>query len=781
MTDIDEHHAKMELVRLNGLLNEPILIIGGLAVRYYYRGRSTSDLDIVCSLSQQKFIDKEAYPSDEYEFEERQTDLRPEVVYKNIKTGTKIYIGSKILERNPYPYIIYNDYFDGSVNFKYDDVVCDNVLVPSAHHLAFTKIISFHGRRSSPKSLQDLEDFSNISNHRSFALNHFINYMEGVGAKSVVLSALDTQSLSKQELQVFQRSSLYKAGEFTRQNNPMQQVKKIPKKPPHVKHPNQQKSLKVGPKQVRAVDHGPKIKLRDMYFGTIDANYEMQHAGEQRKELFYETYFRQPGVDPDLFLKGERFIAHGLKGTGKSSLLRYLEMRVLKDEVSTIRPIVYNFNSEFPKDIYDDVRRAFNGDMEYTSQQRSNIYRDLDYVSVWIYTLCKYVAYRMSDHPEAIFENNFYKEKFLKLLNSIREAEEENVVYKFLPNIKDGYINYFDPVTGVERRLKFRDYVELVLKAYGSMTPIMKDPLYMLLDEIEPRIGSGILFELDCILIRDLVHAVSRLNGFQNADARNVYFIVAVRSEILAKETLLGEQFGKKIEIFGCNTDWGDLGPVNLDHPLLQMVCAKIALSEKRHGISTLDLQSVEEIVWPKYFRKSKRETLEPKILMDKTWHRPRDVVRMLNYCQEKSPLSEEITEGLLQRVTKRYSSGSWAELSHHLVVSIDPFALEGLEAVLTGIPREFSRDEFADRVGAMAEHAGSVARLAKKNAIDDILRDMYQAGVIGSKSRSSGNRFIFRGDGEPDTTGNYVIHPGLFSHFSVLSARKTESVRAAK
>src|SRR5258708_37073571 len=38
-----------ELIRINGTLQEPHLLIGGLAVEQYCKGRDSKDIDLVCS------------------------------------------------------------------------------------------------------------------------------------------------------------------------------------------------------------------------------------------------------------------------------------------------------------------------------------------------------------------------------------------------------------------------------------------------------------------------------------------------------------------------------------------------------------------------------------------------------------------------------------------------------------------------------------------------------------------------------------------------------------
>ena len=204
---MDEHNAKMELLRLNSFLEERVLLIGGLAVRHYFPGRSSKDLDLVCSLDQQKKLQATAYPTAEYENEEHQTDLRPELVYKNLKTGSLIYLGPKIIERPPYDFIDYSYFYENSVPFPYDGKLANNIQVPAAYVLAYSKLLSFISRRDGPKGIKDLDDFSNLTNHQSFSLNRFIAFVERLGATDHIRNFFLHHKLSEDEAEILRSCS----------------------------------------------------------------------------------------------------------------------------------------------------------------------------------------------------------------------------------------------------------------------------------------------------------------------------------------------------------------------------------------------------------------------------------------------------------------------------------------------------------------------------------------------------------------------------------------------
>jgi hypothetical protein len=211
VSEIEEHWAKEELLRLEGHIQEPVLLIGGLAVQRYSPGRKTKDIDIVCDLSQQKEILSRAYPLSDYTIEESQNDLRPGYKIVENATGRRIYLGSKIKERTPYPYLDYNILGTDAVAFKYDDKSTTKILIPNAHSLAYSKLLSFFARRGTLKGQNDLKDFVDLTNHPSFSVNGFITVVTRSGATDELNKLFTETVLTEQEQRAIQASSVLRS------------------------------------------------------------------------------------------------------------------------------------------------------------------------------------------------------------------------------------------------------------------------------------------------------------------------------------------------------------------------------------------------------------------------------------------------------------------------------------------------------------------------------------------------------------------------------------------
>ena len=326
--------------------------------------------------------------------------------------------------------------------------------------------------------------------------------------------------------------------------------------------------------------------------------------------------------------------------------------------------------------------------------------------------------------------------------------------------------------------ISFHKYSKNLEELFSKLTPVSESKFYLCFDEIDPRTGAGVLFEIDCILIRDLIVAIKRLNRVHSIQSRSVYFLAAIRSEVLEKVKYLGKEIQKSLEQFGLCMNWGDHGKIDIHHPLVKMICKKISYSEKNCGVLTAEIGNIETYIWPRYFRKSKYYQLNPKFILDMSWHRPRDIVRLLSTCRDISGNSREISEGLISRARKRYSNLSWSEISEHL--TIYPFSLEGVDKVLTGIQKEFTQEEFSEILFQRALIDTSTERLSRRYKSADILYFLYKAGAVGTR-KGSFERYVFRGDSDPDFSGIFCIHNGLYSHFSIRFSSRDYSKRSSK
>jgi hypothetical protein len=177
---IDRAIAKRELERINDALEEPHLLIGGLAVQQFHAARDSKDIDLVCEFETARALLDRLYPSKDWTVENKQEDeYRPsyQIKHKVDELGTIIF-GPKISERAPYDHIDWNALERRAQEFRSANGPLKNILVPAPHALAYTKLISFLGRKSPAHKIEvDLKDLVNLTNHGEFSASQFYDLL----------------------------------------------------------------------------------------------------------------------------------------------------------------------------------------------------------------------------------------------------------------------------------------------------------------------------------------------------------------------------------------------------------------------------------------------------------------------------------------------------------------------------------------------------------------------------------------------------------------------------
>ena len=140
-TPIPSSTAKEQLVKINGQLGTPHLLIGGLAVQYYCPQRVSKDIDLICDSDTAHRLISILYPSNHYDVaDENEDDYRPAYIIQSKTNREKVvFIGPKITEREPYKYIDWKILSRDYNTFSYRKDKLTNIAIPCIEALAYTK------------------------------------------------------------------------------------------------------------------------------------------------------------------------------------------------------------------------------------------------------------------------------------------------------------------------------------------------------------------------------------------------------------------------------------------------------------------------------------------------------------------------------------------------------------------------------------------------------------------------------------------------------------------
>ncbi len=181
MAQTTSSDAKHSILKLDNLLNERYLLIGGMAVQQYCPTRLSKDIDLVIDQSTISGAIDSLFPSRDYDnIDVNEDDLRPAYVIQSRSSQGRVYfIGPKIQDRQAYLYVNWDYLKEDSVLFSYQGKKCTHIVVPNVEKLAFLKLLAFLNRidTNSEKGEKDLRDFVNLSNHRDFRINYFYDVL----------------------------------------------------------------------------------------------------------------------------------------------------------------------------------------------------------------------------------------------------------------------------------------------------------------------------------------------------------------------------------------------------------------------------------------------------------------------------------------------------------------------------------------------------------------------------------------------------------------------------
>lgn len=506
--------------------------------------------------------------------------------------------------------------------------------------------------------------------------------------------------------------------------------------------------------------------LKEIYFGKTDAYNEFISYG---KETFIDLFYSYPAFQVEKFLNGHAYYIYGDKGTGKTMLLKYIESFVNKNANENFTEFV-----RFKKDIDNDARnllkRAAIPQNPFEEIIEKTIPTDLtiNCSIAWQVYIIKVIMNRLMLTEYGVFERDKNFEKLCKLLNSVYNDESQDIK-RILPKIKRGNVEVnFAEIAKINIELEWNDedkktiafssLAKRIISMYSKLVPTNCN-MYILIDELELTLNKNKDYERDITLIRDLILAVQYLNEISKTQHFNVYIITALRNEVYKNARSKGVEINKPIHDFGVYVSWLQKGGDINEHPLIKMIEKRINKSEiEKFGIKS-------DNVWQKYFALNIGKEDMKNYLLNLTWLKPRDLIRLVTIAQEIKGNEYQINQSVLDATRQRYSEESWEEFAEELRSKYSEAEVEGIKQVLIGIGIPFKISDFEKQIEGKKEIFSEVEELVNsKKKIAHVLRDLYDIGVIGNYGTIK--RFSFKGDKDIDPMAPLTIHYPLIRFF---------------
>lgn len=510
------------------------------------------------------------------------------------------------------------------------------------------------------------------------------------------------------------------------------------------------------------------LELKDVYFGDPDAKYEMISGSERDIKRFFDSYMLPTNLLLDDFLEGRTMYIKGLKGTGKTALLRYIGMEATnRNYISSF----ILFRTEFDKQDKQDfahAARVIVTNFEEDDDSVSN--KEEDYALVWRWFLHKQIVYTLEEENQknGVFKRNPFWDKYKKLVKVVDPSEYSEKRFPVLTkgNVKIdarlldkfgvGLDLEFENKT--EHEIKFSTIVKRIDNAFKKLN-VDIGKLFILLDELELSYSTTKEYNRDIKIISGLILASKQIYSVCLERSFPVKFICAIRSEVVRAISFSGQELNKEIEGFGFSINWHNSSQSIKEHPLIGMISKRIETAEKEHGLKPNRSGIISE-----YFDKTIQGIDIEKYIIDQTWERPRDIVRLLSLAKRKFPNTKFISHAAFDTIRKEYAVDAWSEFKEELRAKYDPNSIEAIYYSLTGIIHPFLFEDYKREIAKKsALFPDYIPDLVKNNDLITILQDLYRIGVIGNQ----GFRFVYKGYDQLIPTNPIVIHRALWSHFS--------------
>jgi hypothetical protein len=515
-----------------------------------------------------------------------------------------------------------------------------------------------------------------------------------------------------------------------------------------------------------------QLKVKDLNFGRSDARTEFLEDIRSQATYFRDAFFIPGNLDVQGLLDGKYHYVTGLKGCGKTALLRfmYLYHQQTRNDCSSF--IVF-------KETFSERDRAqFETAARVTGLEGlSEVPDETDYKEGWYWVFFHQIADLLKKNPTFSMQNLVGDVDFVKFMASVFDAERPSVIRRIIDYFQSGSVkisgdaqivagelsvNFKKPNPVVVERHNLLDIAKHLLLRIQSKSP---SRINVFVDEIDLSYGSKKAYRRDCRLVRDLILVINELNAAFVEVASPVQIICAVRSEVLNAVETTGREINKAITDYQLQIDWHS-ARVSDDNDLLKIVERKIAATEK--GIFG---KPMTQDVWSRYFARYVYDDDMKRYLLHQTWFKPRDLVRLLNTVKKQYPGSPRITGEMLWNVRREYAKTSWAEISEELYASYMPAQILAIRRVFQRVGgKPFNFDFFRAEVEGKSRLHPGVQRLFAERSPEVVLDDLFRIGMIGNVYRRSNREaavnWAFRGGSDLMHDRSIIVHPALLPAF---------------
>ena len=467
-----------------------------------------------------------------------------------------------------------------------------------------------------------------------------------------------------------------------------------------------------------------KITLSDIEFGYADGD------TESRLENFLDLFYTGNNKYEEI-MDNNHFIISGRKGTGKTILAKYIQLKhnkklyITKYEKLNKMYLEEYIHMENP-DINVNDRILFQD--YYLMLQLAHIIVDNE----------NYKSFKSFKDGYGCIKGFYKRIKYKQALVALRRYYDEicpqdkfkdverKTLRKIMSSITVGYkknSNKFD----MQNQLEESSEKKQKLTNFFERQRVLKKLVYECLKYI-----TIILFidDLDETRIEDkkhrtsfLISLVKKVNDINKEDVmyRSHSKIILLLRDDISREFASNDPNIQKI-ITDCSVELNWFYDYS-NSQLSDMIMHKIKASNKQ--FKDYSLQKVRDKLFPK--KKKQQDPFD--YIVRYGFGRPRDVITYLNNIKKNFPSYTNFSLQIIRKSELAYSKDILAEIKSEMTLTWDSNQIEDVFKLL----REFAKDTFT--LMELEEYYKSKSKryISISDTIENVLTYLYQLGVIGT------------------------------------------------
>lgn len=515
----------------------------------------------------------------------------------------------------------------------------------------------------------------------------------------------------------------------------------------------------------------PLDQISKIYVGSADGKYEYS-ANSSPLQRDNDTFVWPKTINEAELMSGRIFLIRGFRGTGKTSLLRWLTGK-LKEQGHAGKIVLFKTDLSEARRVEISKAVGIKDIIELDSRKMGI---SQDFKEAWRWFLHRTIAEIALNEKVAAEDDNFAK--YIKLVGLGEMTWFEKAIAG-LPKFESARVRItgmFDFIgsevevdtKGARKSVSAATVVDK-LDARLSQLKLSK-PLFVCLDELEVFFNTPEQYARDLAMVRDLLFATANLTEFCRQNRQPIRLYAGVRSEVLDALGSSGQEVQRLVSDCGATITWHH-EKRGINHPLLQIVRRKIWNSEVAHNVEI----SRDPITH--YFPEKIADFALDEYILDKSFYKPRDLVQRLKCAQSYDPTQGSFTTSAFLNTEKEYSGLLWEEVVYELSATYSPEEISVIESLFIAQEPFFDLFGFSERLRRIASSSRVAQKLLhEKGGANVLLRNLYRMGAVGNSSNSGSivrQRWVFRGDPHLDLESRMRLHPAFASHLSVRHTKR--------